>query len=631
MDTQPVPAAPPAETPRRTPGCVRWGARLAAVLATAAVTLVLLLVVSASLYQTAYNGRIYPGVSVSGLDLSGLTAADAARQLAAGISYLHGGRIVFTFQDRRWVATPQDLGLGLDLIESVNGAYNIGRNGDPLDNFTGQFQARFAGVGTAPVLQYDTGRALDFLQRIAAEVDRSALEARLELRDGNVVAIPGQTGIRTDLNTMLSLVAVPIGHLTEAVIPVVYSEQQPQVLDASAQAETARAFLSRDFSLSIAEPYPGDPGPWTLPASTLAEMLTFRPAGDGSGALIQLALDENKLADFLRPLAESLSRQMQNARYHFNEGNSEPLELFIPSIRGRELSLEKSIQSIQPVVAQGGHQGNLGFDFAEPAVGDHETAAGLKIAGLLPHGEQWTSFKGSPEARIHNINLAASKFDGVLVAPGETFSMGRQLGDVTFDTGYAEALIILGNRTLPGAGGGVCQVSTTFYRVVFMTGFPIVERHSHAYRVGWYENYDGPVPLGVGFDATVFFPEVDFKFQNDTPYWILMETDADRTAGRLTWRFYSTSDGRSVSYTTSRAVNEVDPPDPRWEPNAALKPNEVKQVDWAVKGANVYVTRTVTRDGQVIASEPFNTHYIPWAAMCQYNPDTPPADGAKCP
>jgi vancomycin resistance protein YoaR len=604
--------------------------RILAILATATLTLVLLLLVSASLYQTAYNGRVYPGVSVSGLNLSGLTAADAARQLVAGISYLHSGRIVFTFQDRRWVATPQDLGLGLDLIESVNDAYNVGRTRDPLDNFAEQFQARFAGVGISPVLQYDTGRALAFLQRIAAEVERPALEAQLERRGVDIVAIPGQVGIRVDLNTMLSLVAVPIGHMTEAVIPVVYNEQQPQVLDASAQAETARAFLSQDFSLSIAEPSPGDPGPWTLPSSLLADMLTFRPAGDGSGALILLALDENKLADFLRPLAPSLSRLKQNARYHFNDGSSE-LELFYPSIRGRELSLEKSIQSIQTAVAQGGHQAALGFDFADPAVGDHETAAGLKISGLLPNGMQWTSFKGSAEPRIHNITLAASKFDGVLVAPGETFSMGEHLGDVNYDTGYAEALIILGNRTLPGAGGGVCQVSTTFFRTIFMTGLPILERHSHAYRVGYYENYDGPVHLGVGFDATVFFPDVDLKFVNDSPYWILMETDVDRGTGRLTWRFYSTSDGRSVSYTTSGATNEVDPPDPRWEPNPALRPDEVKQVDWAVKGADVYVTRTVTRNGQVIISEPYNTHYIAWAALCQHNPDTPPSDGAKCP
>ncbi len=630
MENQPAANNPPAGRSGCISGFARWSVRVLAILASATLALVILVLVSASLYRTAYNGRIYPGVSISGLNLSGFTAADAARQLTAGIPYLNDGKIVFTFQEKRWVASPQELGLGLNLIESVNDAYNVGRTHDTLGNFLEQFQSRFAGAGLSPVLQYDAGRAFAFLQGIAAEVDRPALEAQLERNGSDVVAVPGQVGIRVDLTTMLGLVAVPIGHLTEAVIPVVYTEQNPEVLDASAQAETARAFLSQDLSLTVAEPYPGDPGPWTLSRSMLADMLAFRPAGDGSAANILLALDENKLAAFLQPLAASLSRPKQNARYHFNENVNE-VELFIPSVRGRELSLEKSIQSIQTVVAQGGHQAALGFDFNDPAVGDHETAASLKISGLLPNGVQWTSFKGSAEPRIHNITLAASKFDGVLVAPGETFSMGGQLGDVDYDTGYAEALIILGNRTLPGAGGGVCQVSTTLFRTVFMTGFQIEVRHPHAYRVGYYENGDGPVHLGVGFDATVSLPDVDFIFLNDSPYWILMETEVDRTSGRLTWRFYSTSDGRSVSYTTSHATNEVDPPDPRWEPNPALRPNEIKQVDWAVKGADVYVTRTVTRDGQVIISEPYNTHYIAWAAMCQYNPDTPPASDAKCP
>ena len=600
--------------------------RATVVVATASAALFILLLISASLYQSAYNGRIYPGVSVSGLDLSGMMAADGARQLLAGLPYPRNGQIVFTFEDKRWTATPQDLGLGLDLLGTINNAYGIGRSHDIFTNFAEQFGSRFTGVGIAPVVQYDAGRALAYLQRIAAEVERPAVEARLELQDVNVVAIPGQIGRQVDMATMLGLVAVPIGHLTEGVIPVVVADIRPQVLDASAQAETARSFLSQDLSVIVPDPYTGDPGPWTLTPSFLADMLSFRQVSDGGEAHFLLALDENKLAGFLRPLTPTVSRSVENARYHFNEDTSQ-LELFFPSQRGRELNLEESIRSIQNAVAGGAHQAPLAFDFVEPAVGDGETAAGLEISGLLPNGMQYTSFKGSAEARIHNITLAAGKFDGLLVAPGETFSMGQHLGDVSFDTGYAEALIILGNRTIAGAGGGVCQVSTTLFRTVFMTGFPVVERHPHAYRVGYYENGG----LGAGFDATVFFPDVDFKFLNDSPYWILMETDVDRTSGRLTWRFYSTSDERSVSYTTSGVTNVKDAPDPRWEENPALQPNEVKQTDWAVKGADVYVTRTVTRNGQIIITEPYNTHYIAWAALCQYSPSTPPADGASCP
>jgi vancomycin resistance protein YoaR len=626
-ETKPVPSESGAERTAAKTILSRTGA----VLLTATLTSAVLFAVSASVYNWSNGGRIYPGVSVYGMDLTGLMADEAAYRMNGGFSYPRDGRITITYEDKSWTATPADLGLGLDLIATVNNAYAVGRSGDSLDNLQKQMAARFSGVAVAPVLQFDFGKAMAYLNRIAAEVERPSQEAKLELHGMEVVAVPGQTGKQIDMAAMLSLIAVPIGHLADADIPLQVTEYAPEVLDASPQAEAARGLLSQDFLLSVPDPAAGDPPSWTLTPAMLADMLSFRRVSDGSGARYILALDEGKLNALLQPLTATLSRKMENARYQFNDSTAQ-LELYTPSKRGRELNIAQSIQSIEAAVGQGAHGAALAFDYLDPEIGDDKTAAALGIAGLLPNGNQWTSFKGSAEARIHNITLASEQFNGVLVKPGGTFSMGAQLGDVSLDTGYAEALIILGNRTIKGAGGGVCQVSTTLFRVVFMTGFPISERHSHAYRVGYYESGDGPVHLGAGFDATVFFPDVDFKFTNDSPNWILMETQVDRAAGRLYWRFYGTSDGRSVDYFSTGVTNETDPPDPRWEANSSLG-QDWQQVDWAVKGADVTVTRTVYRNGAVILQDRFATHYLPWGAVCQYNPDkfTPAADNAPCP
>jgi vancomycin resistance protein YoaR len=129
-------------------------------------------------------------------------------------------------------------------------------------------------------------------------------------------------------------------------------------------------------------------------------------------------------------------------------------------------------------------------------------------------------------------------------------------------------------------------------------------------------------PSLAGLDATVYFPLVDFKFTNDTPYWLLMETYVDVSARTLTWKFYSTSDGRTVDWTTTGPVNIVDAPAPLFEENPELKRNEIKQVDYAAEGADVTVTRTVLRSGQVYFSDDFKTHYLPWQAVCQYGPGT---------
>jgi vancomycin resistance protein YoaR len=130
-------------------------------------------------------------------------------------------------------------------------------------------------------------------------------------------------------------------------------------------------------------------------------------------------------------------------------------------------------------------------------------------------------------------------------------------------------------------------------------------------------------------DATVYVPLVDFKFANDSPNWLLMETYVNAGARTLTWKFYSTSDGRTVEWDTTGLKNKEDPPEPLYEENSDLSKGEIKQVDWAVEGADVSVTRTVWRDGNVLHDDIFNTHYMPWRAVCEYGPGTkgmPPKD-----
>jgi hypothetical protein len=90
----------------------------------------------------------------------------------------------------------------------------------------------------------------------------------------------------------------------------------------------------------------------------------------------------------------------------------------------------------------------------------------------------------------------------------------------------------------------------------------------------------------------------------------------------LTWKFYSTSDGRQVSWDTTGLTNKTDPPEPVYVENDALSKGQIKQVDWAVEGASVVVTRSVTRDGAVLNDDVFSTQYMPWKAVCEYGPGT---------
>ncbi|MBI5841403.1 MAG: VanW family protein [Chloroflexi bacterium] len=580
-------------------------------------------------YQLLYAGRIFPGVSVAGVDLSGLSPNDAALKLSQTLSYPITGKILFRDGEKIWVASPAELGMVFDPSSSALAAYHLGREGGLFGALAGQIRARGVGADVAPVIIFDQRVAYSYLQRIGTEVNRPVVEASLRLEGTNVVAEPGQVGRILNLDATLIYLGGQLQSFRDGEVPLVIQEAAPTTLDVSAQAEAARRILSQPLVLSLPNYREGDPGPWTYDVPVVANMIGVSRIDNGGQTEVRVGLDPAALRGILNDLKPFVDRLPANAKFIFNDATLQ-LELLASSQVGREMDVEASITAINDALLRGEHTVLLSVAEQQPAAQDIATAAELGITQLV--GQQTSFFYGSSEARIQNIVAASERYHGVLVAPGETFSMGSQLGDVSLENGFAEALIIYGGRTIKGVGGGVCQVSTTLFRTVFFAGFPVAERYSHAYRVSYYEmtqSGDRDSDL-AGLDATVYFPLVDFKFTNDTPYWMLMETYVDVGARTLTWKLYSTSDGRSVTWETTGPVGIVPATKPIFEENPELSKNQINQVDYAAEGADVTVTRTVLRDGAVYFADTFKTHYEPWSAVCEYGPGTEdPAKQAK--
>ena len=604
-----------------------WAVR---VLVAAAFALSLLAAAALALtaaFGLKYRDVIYPGVSAWGLDLSGLTPAEAATAITYAFDYPSTQAVTFRDADSAWTATPGQLGLTLDLAQTVNAAYDVGRSGSLLADALATFRAWYGGVQVSPVVRYDEAQTLVYLNSVAQVVYRPVVEASLKAEGTTITTTPGQIGRQLDTLATAAAAKLVVLGLRSGEVNLIYVETPPLVLDASAQAAAAQAIVSAPLTLGVAEPREGDPGPWTIDPAALGGMLQVRRVEDGPNAAhYEVGLDPVALRAYLDPLAEPLAVTPRDARFVFND-DTRQLEILQTSQAARALDIDGTIAAINTALAANQHSVALALTITPPAVPDDAQAAALGITQLV--SEQSTSFAGSTAERITNIQAAAAKFQGLMVAPGATFSFGDNLGDVSLETGFAEALIIYGGRTIRGVGGGVCQVSTTVFRAAYFGGFPIVERYSHAYRVGYYER--GPGWKGPGLDATVYTPLVDFKFTNDTPYWLLMEVYVDPGAGLITWKFYSTSDGRTVQVSQADVQNVVPAPEPLYEEDATLPSGTIKQVDYAADGADVTVTRTITRDGVVINADeaPMTTHYQPWRAIFNYGPGTTgiPAQG----
>jgi len=569
-------------------------------------------------FEAKHENVIFPGVSVNGTDLSGLTVGQAVVKLNASLTYPKQGQIFFSDGDSRWAFNPAQLGYTLEPIGAVEQAYRVGRGQGLLADLSGQFLAMKSGVNIDPSVVYDQREAHAVLQEIARQIDQPVIEAAIILEGTQVQVSAGQVGRRLNIPATLKKLEPYLLTQISGTIPLVIEETTPVIMDVQATADLAKSILSQDFTIQPADPNFGA-GPWVIKTQDLASLLQLERYTEDGTAGYRLSLNRQSLLNYLGSIAPSLRVEPVNARMFFNDERRE-IEVVQNAVIGKALDLERSVDQIVDQLQAGQHEATLVMRDVEPAVKDDTTAASLGITELIYEGHSY--YYGSSADRIQNIRTAAASFYGVMVAPGEVFSMAKYLTDISLENGYAEAIIIVGDQSVRGVGGGVCQVSTTLFRTAFFAGFPIVERYPHAYRVSYYEqDANGWVNTNLaGLDATVYVPVVDFKFRNDTPYWILMETYA--TDYSLTWKFYSTSDGRSVDWNTTGVTNVTPPPEPIYREDPTLPTGTIKQVDWAVNGASVSVQRNVYKDGSLYFTDYIHTTYVPWPDGYNYGPGT---------
>ncbi len=162
-------------------------------------------------------------------------------------------------------------------------------------------------------------------------------------------------------------------------------------------------------------------------------------------------------------------------------------------------------------------------------------------------GVGYSNFSGSPSNRIKNIRFAsAGKLDGLLIKPGEVFSLLAALEPFTIEGGYLPELVIKGDEIIPEVGGGLCQIGSTMFRAAMNSAMPIVDRRNHSLVVSYYNDPRNGLP---GTDATIYEGAPDLKFRNDTENYMMITTDMDVTTGDLRFTLWGKNDGRSGSYT----------------------------------------------------------------------------------
>ncbi len=600
----PGPAGEGWNPPAPPPGpAVRRGRRppWPAILASLAVMALAAGVATLAIIELWLADRVLPGVYIWDVYVGGLTRSEALAHLETSFRYPVDRYPVLRYGDQTWPVDPANLGTRLDAAASVDAALAIGHRGGPLTRLREQFDVLLHNHLVAPTFTFDATSGATLMSQIARQVNQPLRNASLVLDESlNVTAIPSQVGREVDEEATRQALVRCLTEMRGGEVALVVHESQPLLTDVSAAQAQVQRLLSGPVILTA-------PGyePWTIEPATLAAWLTLRPlTGEDGRVSLSVNLDQGQVIRLAQEIAAQVARPPVNAEFRFDDASGSLIPL-VESVPGQTLDVTATVALILGAASSQERTVPLPLQEVRPAIAT-EDAPNLGIVELL--GEGVTSFAGSSASRVQNILVGASQFDGLLIPPGETFSFNHYLGEVTAEKGYEESIIIWGNTTRADVGGGLCQVSSTAFRAAFWAGVPIIERWPHAFRVSYYEP-----PKGL--DATIYSPDVDLKWVNDTGHYILIQTYVDKANQTLTFRYYGTNPGRTVEMEGPVESNPVPHGPPIYRDDPTLPKGQTRQIEWARDGLDVTVYRIIKVNGVEVRRDTFFSRYQPWQAV----------------
>ncbi len=540
-------------------------------------------------YSLAFRKLIFPRIKIAGIEVTGMNK-EAALRLVSTYFETQPNEVILVVEGKE-VAKLNSIKTERDDLWAVDQALGVGRNGNILTKISERVKTLVKGVEITVPVKIDRSELSDLVDELATKEDQQPVWPKLS-RDGKEIkVILGKNGVeinKDELTTeILAKLALPGRHeirVPEKIVDTgVNKETVAKAIAALNKWQDKKLTLRfRDFQRSL----------------SFDEMMTLF-------GLTSETVDTNHFESLVKSIRPAIEVEPRDAVFIFE---NDKVNEFKPEIIGATMDIPNFKEKLAQALLAGEEK-----ELEVPAIltypkiktGDINN---LGIKELIGSGK--STFYHSIPGRVFNVNLAASRVNGTLVAPGEEFSFVKTVGDISKATGYQTAYIISAGRTVLGDGGGVCQVSTTTFRAALDAGLPITERKAHAYRVGYYEQDSPP-----GIDATVYYPSADLKFLNDTGSYILIQEEVDTKKLSMKVNIYGTSDGRKSTVSVPRISNQSPPPPTMYVDDPTLPLGTTKQIDWSAWGAKVVFDYKVERNGESIYEKTFVSNYQPWQAI----------------
>lgn len=563
-----------------------------------AVLALLVLVAGSAVFARAYTLRdaVLPGVRVAGVDVGGMSRADARAAIERGIQARLAKPVEVAVGGKSFTVAPASL-WRLDAAASEQRAFDAGRA--TIQARLGALVAPFAfGQESDPVLQIVPGQRKK-IEKTLHKLTARPSDAALRMEGTEAVVVPGRNGTAVDAAAFLAglqeVALAGTGRMTatvESVSPAITTR------DAEQAAVEARTVVAAPVTVRFRREVVGELSP-----KQLASLIRFQPAE----SRYDVSLERKGLAAIVAPLVAEGTRKPVDADFKVV---GEKVKV-VPAVPGTALAPAEAADTILAAALEPGRR-IAKVRLAE--VPAEFTTKEARALGIRRELSTFTTDMGPSSAnRIWNVHLMADYIDGTIIKPGQVFSFNKTVGPRTTERGFREGQMIIGSLLVPSVGGGVCQTGTTLFNNAFELGLPIKERHNHSWYISHYP---------VGRDATVSWGGPDLVFTNDMKHALMIKTSY--TDSTLTFTFYGTNEGRKVESSMSPRTNFRSPTTSYAYDPAAPK-GSVKTVGGSnQQGFDITVYRKVYEKGKLVRKDSFTSNYVAVGDTKVYGPGTNP-------
>jgi vancomycin resistance protein YoaR len=528
------------------------------------------------------DARLAAGVEVAGIEVGGLTTREARALLERRAQAVAHVPIVFTVGEEQFPIRATSLGVKADWAAALDTAAGEGEGFGPVRGFR-RLQTRFFGAEVSPPVEAYT-KALEYkLGRIADEVDREHVEAKLVRRGLSVTAVPGQTGLRLDRDPAADAIVRALATFergTQVPLPVRVDPVQVTTVDLGPATRQARVALSAPMRLTSGRTR------WKLPRWRMAKLLALPTDGATT-----LAIGGRDADAWFAGLKNAVERTPVDATFVVGGGNVR----IVPSKDGLAVDVPATAHAL---LAAATTPGDRTAEVVLKSVEPERTTADAKAMGIERRLGTYTTLNAGTSDRITNLRRAVELLHGALVPPGETFSFNERVGERTMERGFRSAPVIIRDEYEEAVGGGVSQVATTVFNAAWESGVKVVERNPHSLYISRYQ---------LGRDATVNFPDLDLRFRNDTPNWIFVAGSWD--ASGITVSLYGGGAVRRVE-SSAGTMRVTGPARARRVADPTLEKGKSVVEEEGSPATATSVDRTVyAADGSILYDETWNTSY----------------------